>query len=104
MKYYLMCKKVLGEAQFDDLVSALTEQIVKRFTSSIFLDKYMEILEYNIRLIILIAIGNVLKLNESEKKERITLKETDNFLVTDTLEEFENKNKFFINKITNLLK
>lgn len=104
MKYYLICKKVLGEAQFDELISALTEQIVVKFTGNIFLDKYMEILEYNMRLITLIAIGNVLKMDENEKKKKIALEETSDFLVADTLEEFENKNKFFINKITNLLK
>lgn len=104
MKYYLICKKVLGEAQFDELISALTEQIVVKFTGNIFLDKYMEILEYNMRLITLIAIGNVLKMDENEKKKKIALEETSGFLVADTLEEFENKNKFFINKITNLLK
>lgn len=104
MKYYLMCKKVLGQNQFDDLVRSLTNQIIDKFSSNIFLDKYMEILEYNIRLIMIISISNVLNLNEHEKEERISLENINNFCIVETLREFEENNKFFINKITNLLK
>lgn len=104
MKYYLMCKKVLGQKQFDELVRHLTNQIIAKFSCSIFLDKYMQILEYNIRLIMIISISNVLNLNENEKVKRISLKNATNFLVTETLRDFEENNKYFINKITYLLK
>lgn len=104
MKYYLMCKKVLGQKQFDDLIRSLTNQIIDKFSSSIFLDRYMEILEYNIRLIMILSISNVLNLDEEEKIKRICLKNEKNFFVAEKLEEFEKNNKFFINKITNLLK
>ena len=104
MKYYLMCKKVLGQNQFDDLIKRLTDQIINKFSSNIFLDRYMEILEYNIRLIMIISISNVLKLSEEEKLKRISLKDTEGFFVAKNLSEFEENNKFFINKITNLLK
>ena len=104
MKYYLMCKKVLGQKQFDELVRSLTNQIIDKFSSSIFLDSYMEILEYNIRLIMIISISNVLNLNENEKVKRISLKNSTNFLVAETLRDFEESNKYFINKITYLLK
>lgn len=104
MKYYLMCKKVLGQKQFDDLIRSLTNQIIDKFSSSIFLDRYMEILEYNIRLIMILSISNVLNLDEEEKIKRISLKNEKNFFVAKTLAEFEKKNKFFINKIENLLK
>lgn len=104
MKYYLMCKKVLGQKQFDDLIRSLTNQIIDKFSSSIFLDRYMEILEYNIRLIMILSISNVLNLDEEEKIKRICLKNEKIFFVAEKLEEFEKNNKFFINKITNLLK
>lgn len=104
MKYYLMCKKVLGQTQFDELIKKLTEQIVEKFSNKIFLDKYMEILEYNTRLIVLISISNVMKMDKLEKEKRILLEDANDFFLADTLEEFEEKNKFFINKITNLLK
>ena len=45
MKYYVMCKKLLGQKQFDELIKNLTNQIIKKFSSDIFLDKYMEVLE-----------------------------------------------------------
>lgn len=104
MKYYLMCKKVLGQKQFDELVISLTNQVVDKFSSDIFLDKYMEILEYNIRLIMIISIANVLNLDEEEKAKRISLQDAKDFLVVETIKEFEEKNKSFIRKITDLLK
>ena len=70
MKYYLMCKKVLGQRQFDELIKNLTNQVIDKFSGDIFLDRYMEILEYNIRLIMIISIGNVLKLDEDEKLKK----------------------------------
>lgn len=104
MKYYVMCKKLLGQKQFDELIKHLTNQIIKKFSSDIFLDKYMEILEYNIRLVIIISIGNVLKLSEEEKTEKISLEENKEYLIYSTLVEFEENNKTFINKATELLK
>ena len=104
MKYYLMCKKVLGQKQFDELIISLTNQVVDKFSSDIFLDKYMEILEYNIRLIMIISIANVLNLDEEGKAKRISLQDAKDFLVVGTIKEFEEKNKSFIRKITDLLK
>jgi len=104
MKYYLMCKKVLGQRQFDELIKNLTNQVIDKFSGDIFLDRYMEILEYNIRLIMIISIGNVLKLDEDEKLKRISLHNSKKFFVAETLNEFEESNKFFITKITDLLK
>lgn len=104
MKYYLMCKKVLGQKQFDELIISLTNQVVDKFSSDIFLDKFMEILEYNIRLIMIISIANVLNLDEEEKVKRISLQEVKDFLVVETIKEFEEKNKSVIRKITDLLK
>lgn len=104
MKYYVMCKKLLGQKQFDELIKHLTNQIIKKFSSDIFLDKYMEILEYNIRLLVIISIGNVLKLSEKEKAEKISLEEDKEYLIYPTLKEFEENNKSFINKATELLK
>ena len=102
MKYYVMCKKLLGQKQFEELIKSLTNQIIGKFSSDIFLDKYMEVLEYNIRLIMLISLGNVLQLSEAKKSKKISVNEE--FLIYQTLDEFENNNKFFINKITDLLK
>ena len=104
MKYYVMCKKLLGQKQFDELIKHLTNQIIKKFSSDIFLDSYMKILEYNIRLLIIISIGDILKLNEEEKAQKISFKENKKYLIYQTLIEFEENNKFFINKITKLLK
>ncbi len=104
MKYYVMCKKLLGQKQFDELIKDLTNQIIKKFSSDIFLDKYMEVLEYNIRLLMIISLGNILKLSEEEKTQKISFKENKEFLIYPTLAEFEENNKFFINKITELLK
>lgn len=104
MKYYLMCKKVLGQKQFDELIISLTNQVVDKFSSDIFLDKFMEILEYNIRLIMIISIANVLNLDEEEKVKRISLQEVKDFLIVETIKEFEEKNKSVIRKITDLLK
>jgi len=104
MKFYLMCKKVLGEKQFDVLVAFLTDQIVEKFSNSIFLDEYMQILEYNIRVIMILSISNVLNLDEEEKSKRIFLEEKERYFVSDTLNEFEEKNQIYINKITDLLK
>lgn len=104
MKYYIMCKKVLGQKQFDDLVKSLTNQIMDKFSSNIFLDRYMEILEYNIRLIMIISISNVLNLNECEKLQRISLENMKYNFIAENLTQFEKNNQFFINKITNLLK
>lgn len=104
MKYYLMCKKVLGQKQFDELIMSLTNQTIEKFTSSIFLDQYMEILEYNIRLIMILSISNLLQLDDTEKQKRISLKDEKDFFVSKSLGEFEQKNSYFINKITNLLK
>ena len=75
MKYYVMCKKLLGQKQFDELIKNLTNQIIKKFSSDIFLDKYMEVLEYNIRLLMIVSIGNILKLSEAEKTQKISFKE-----------------------------
>lgn len=104
MKYYVMCKKLLGQKQFDELIKNLTNQIIKKFSSDIFLDKYMEVLEYNIRLLMIVSIGNILKLSEAEKTQKISFKENKEFLLYPTLAEFEENNKFFISKITELLK
>ena len=104
MKYYVMCKKLLGQKQFDELIKHLTNQIIKKFSSDIFLDSYMKILEYNIRLLIIISIGNILKLDEEEKAQKISFKENKDYLIYTTLIEFEENNKFFIKKITELLK
>lgn len=104
MKYYLMCKKVLGQKGFEKLVEDLTNQIIEKFSNSIILDKYMQILEYNIRLIMIISISNILGLDEGEKNTRILIKNEENFLLSSSLNEFEEKNKILINKITNLLK
>lgn len=104
MKYYVMCKKLLGQKQFDELIKHLTNQIIKKFSSDIFLDSYMKILEYNIRLLIIISIGDILKLNGEEKAQKISFKENKEYLIYPTLIEFEENNKFFIRKITELLK
>lgn len=103
MKYYVMCKKLLGQRQFDDLISKLTKQIIDKFTSSIFVDNYMQILENNIKVIMLIALCNVLELDENEKIEKIALGKCKELLVVDSFREFEQMNKYYINKITYLL-
>jgi len=104
MKFYLMCKKVLGEKPFEEFVAFITDQIVEKFSSSIFLDEYMQVLEYNIRVIMILSISNVLNLDEEEKSKRIFLEEKERYFVSDTLNEFEEKNQIYINKITDLLK
>jgi len=104
MKYYLMCKKLLGQKQFDELVRGLTTQIIAKFSSDILLDRYMEILEYNIKIIMLISISNVLELDNTEKSQKICLKDAKEFFVAETISEFIEKNTHFVNKITDLLK
>lgn len=104
MKYYLMCKKVLGQKIFDELVKSLTDQIIKKFSKDIFLDIYMEILEYNIKIIMIISICNVLGFSKEEKEKRISLKENKKIFIADTVNEFEEENYKYIKKITDLLK
>jgi len=104
MKFYLMCKKVLGEKPFEEFVAFITDQIVEKFSSSIFLDEYMQVLEYNIRVIMILSISNVLNFTEEEKENRIILEDKQRFLAAESISEFQRKNQFFINKITDILK
>ena len=104
MKFYLMCKKVLGQKPFEEFVTFLTDQIVQKFSSDIFLDEFMEVLEYNIRIIMILSISNVLKFSEEEKENRILLGDKERFFAAENISEFQRKNQYYIDKITNILK
>ena len=104
MKFYLMCKKVLGEKPFEEFITFLTDQIVEKFSSNIFLDEYMLVLEYNIRVIMILSISNVLNFTDEEKEERIFLEDKEKFFAAESISEFQRKNQYYIEKITNILK
>ena len=74
MKYYNMCSKILSKKDFEVLVKELTSEITKKFSDEILLDEYIEILEVNIKIILIIAISNFLELEVLEKEEKIRAK------------------------------
>jgi len=104
MKFYLMCKKVLGQKPFEEFVSFLTDQIVEKFSSDIYLDDFMLVLEYNIRVIMILSMSNVLGFSEDEKENRILLEDNGRFFAAESISEFQRKNQYYIEKITNILK
>ena len=74
MKYYNMCSRILGKKEFEVLVKELTNDIANKFSDEILLDEYIEILEVNIKAILIIAISNFLELEASEKERKVKAK------------------------------
>ena len=101
MKYYNMCSRVLGKKEFEVLVKELTDDITKKFSDKILLDEYIEILEVNIKIILIIAISNFIELDEPQKEEKIKAKISvqKEHMMLDNTQKMEIAYKKYINKI-----
>lgn len=87
MKYYRICRKILGEEKFNELMDKLLNDIIKRFGKEINIEQFVKVLEINIDAIIMLAISK----RCPNKRDRI-LKELNVsilYLVRNTISDFE---------------
>ena len=101
MKYYNMCSRILGKKEFEILVKELTNDITNKFSDEILLDEYAEILELNIKVILIIAISNFLELNTKEKEEKVKAKinKGNEYMMLNEAKKIEEIYQKYINKI-----
>ena len=52
----------------------------------------------------ILSMSNVLGFSEEEKEDRILLSENERFFVAENISEFQRKNQYYIDKITDILK
>ena len=95
MKYYKICRKMLGDILFEKLVSNLIKKISTKFSEDISLEYLVKILDINISVILMLAISDVMNIS----KEKIIVPECRKFLVESNLDIMINEYNKYINVI-----
>lgn len=87
MKYYIICRKMLGDTYFNELVEALLNKIIDKFGVEININTFVNILEINISAILMLAICK-----KYPNKKNIVINELHTsikYLVTESIETYE---------------
>ena len=103
MKYYIMCKKMLGPHQFNQLIENLTEELMKKHTDAMLINDYLKYIEENLKVIVLLAMCEILDIKDQEKEEKIYAVAMQNLLIGTDFNDFKKINKFYIEKIVELM-
>lgn len=97
MKYYSICRKILGNDIFNILVNDLLNRITNKFGKNINIEEFVRILEIHINVLIMLAIS----INFPHKKNEILkeIKKSEKYLITKTINSFEKDMEYYINQI-----
>ena len=97
MKYYIICKQILGYEIFSKLIDTILLGIIKKFGKEITVNEFGKILEINIDILMMISISNRFPNKTEYVSEQIEIGLP--YLITDTIEDFKKEMDYYINII-----
>ena len=101
MKYYIICKQILGYEIFSKLIDTILLGIIKKFGKEITVNEFGKILEINIDVLMMISISNRFPNKNEYVSEQIEIGLP--YLITDTIEDFKREMDYYINIISQKL-
>ena len=104
MDYRKICKKIIGKKQYEELITKIATSINEKSRKNTTIEEMVQIVEINIRAVLIIGISKGIKLSEEQIKEKLILEKSGKYLTKSDYKQFEEQYKKEIDIIEKYIK